>query len=60
MLVNCSGLERGKNIAGQKFLAQGSPSELRGRTGVDDLEEVFLRLVDAGPSDGQLEMSARA
>ena len=22
MLVNCSGLERGKNIAGQKFLAQ--------------------------------------
>jgi ABC-2 type transport system ATP-binding protein len=42
------------------ILAEGSPTELRRRTGVDDLEDVFLRLVDAGPSGGQLEASARA
>ena len=42
------------------ILAQGSPPELRGRTGVDDLEDVFLRLVDSGPPGGQLEASARA
>jgi len=28
------------------ILAQGSPGELRARTGADDLEEVFLRLVE--------------
>jgi ABC-2 type transport system ATP-binding protein len=42
------------------ILAQGSPPELRGRTGAEDLEEVFLRLVDSGPSGGQLEASARS
>jgi ABC-2 type transport system ATP-binding protein len=30
------------------LLAQGSPAQLRERTGVDDLEQVFLRLIDAG------------
>ena len=42
------------------ILAQGSPPELRERTGADDLEEVFLRLIDSGPSDGQLEAGAGA
>jgi ABC-2 type transport system ATP-binding protein len=42
------------------ILAQGSPPELRGRTGADDLEEVFLRLIGSGPSDGQLEAGTRA
>jgi ABC-2 type transport system ATP-binding protein len=29
------------------LLADGSPTELRGRIGIEDLEEVFLRLVEA-------------
>jgi ABC-2 type transport system ATP-binding protein len=29
------------------LLAQGSPEQFRRRTGADDLEEVFLRLIEA-------------
>jgi ABC-2 type transport system ATP-binding protein len=33
-----------------RFLASGPPAELRARTGTDDLDEAFLRLVEAGPA----------
>ena len=41
-----------------KLLAEGSLSELRARSGLDDLEEIFVRMVEGSPRGASPEESA--
>ena len=41
-----------------KLLAEGSLSELRARSGLDDLEEIFVRMVEGSPRGASPEGNA--